>query len=348
MPKVSIIVPIYNVEKYLDRCMESLINQTLRDIEIIMVDDGSPDRCPQMCDEYARRDSRIKVIHKKNGGLGYARNSGLEVATGEYIAFVDSDDYVDVRMYEHMYHELEKYSVDAVICAFNIIFKDKVHPESINGFTNSNQIINVLGDYLPNYIATLPDSTSDQLYGYSVWNILYKHSIIKDHNIKFDSERIYVSEDILFNIGYMSNAEKILLCPDYLYNYCHNDNSLTTIYRPDRYKGIIRLWKEVCVRALPLQDKLQKPISLNTDRLLLNKTLYTICDAIKALGYWTAEKEVSKIVSNSELKRVLSNYPIEKMPYQLRLFYWLVKKKHTYMLVMMYDVKYLIKKIKGK
>ena len=97
-PKVSIIVPIYNVERFLDRCMDSLLNQTLKDIEIIMVDDGSPDNCPQMCDEYAKNDSRVKVIHKKNAGLGMARNSGLEIATGEYVAFVDSDDYVDCHM----------------------------------------------------------------------------------------------------------------------------------------------------------------------------------------------------------------------------------------------------------
>ena len=93
-PKVSIIVPVYNVEKYLDRCMESLLNQTLKDIEIILVDDGSPDNCPQICDEYAKKDSRVKVVHKVNAGLGYARNSGLDVASGEYVAFVDSDDYV--------------------------------------------------------------------------------------------------------------------------------------------------------------------------------------------------------------------------------------------------------------
>ena len=88
MPKVSIIVPVYNVEKYLDRCMESLLNQTLNDIEIIMVDDGSPDNCPQMCDDYAKKDSRVKVVHKVNGGLGYARNTGLDVATGEYVALL--------------------------------------------------------------------------------------------------------------------------------------------------------------------------------------------------------------------------------------------------------------------
>ena len=99
MIKVSIIVPVYNVEKYIDRCMKSLMNQTLHEIEIILVDDGSPDSCPQMCDEYAKQDTRVKVIHKENAGLGYARNSGLEIATGEYVAFVDSDDYVDTQMF---------------------------------------------------------------------------------------------------------------------------------------------------------------------------------------------------------------------------------------------------------
>ena len=94
MAKVSIVVPIYNVEKYLKQCVESIINQTLKDIEIILVYDCSPDNCPQMCDDYARRDNRIKVLHKKNGGLSSARNAGIEVATGDYIGFVDSDDYI--------------------------------------------------------------------------------------------------------------------------------------------------------------------------------------------------------------------------------------------------------------
>ena len=91
-PKVSIIVPVYNVEKYLKRCVDSLVGQTLKDIEIILVDDGSPDGCPKMCDDFVATDSRIKVVHKPNGGLGSARNAGLEVAKGEYVAFVDSDD----------------------------------------------------------------------------------------------------------------------------------------------------------------------------------------------------------------------------------------------------------------
>lgn len=123
-PKVSIIVPIYNVAAYLQRCMDSLLNQTLRDIEIILVDDGSPDNCPQMCDEYAKQDNRIKVIHKKNEGLGYARNTGLEATCGEFIAFIDSDDYVDVSMYETLYNRAIENQSDAVFCGMQRRCKD--------------------------------------------------------------------------------------------------------------------------------------------------------------------------------------------------------------------------------
>lgn len=108
-PKISIIIPCYDVEHYLDRCIKTIVNQTIKDIEIILVDDCSLDRVPQMCDDWALRDSRIKVIHKKNNeGLGFARNTGLDIATGEYVAFVDSDDYIDINMYEKLYNKAKK------------------------------------------------------------------------------------------------------------------------------------------------------------------------------------------------------------------------------------------------
>ena len=115
-PKISIIIPVYNVEKYLDRCIDSIINQSLKDIEIILVDDGSPDNCPQLCDEWAKKDSRIKVIHKENAGLGMARNTGMQHATGEYIAFIDSDDYVDLDMYAKLLEKAELHNADIVYC----------------------------------------------------------------------------------------------------------------------------------------------------------------------------------------------------------------------------------------
>ena len=120
-PLISVIVPIYNVEKYLARCVDSIVNQTYKNLEIILVDDGSPDRCPQMCDDYAEKDSRIKVVHKKNGGLSDARNAGMAVATGEYISFIDSDDWIETSMFELLINNIFQY--DCEISCGGIILK---------------------------------------------------------------------------------------------------------------------------------------------------------------------------------------------------------------------------------
>ena len=135
MSKISIIVPCYGVEKYLDQCLDSLVSQTFKDIEIILVDDVSPDRVPEMCDMWCKKDSRIKVIHKKeNGGLGYACNSGIDIATGEFIAFCDSDDWVSPDMYKKMYETAISQSCDAVITGLKRVddsgnpFGELAHP----------------------------------------------------------------------------------------------------------------------------------------------------------------------------------------------------------------------------
>ena len=117
-PILSVIIPCYGVEKYLNRCMESIVGQKLSNIEIILVDDGSPDAVPGMCDAWAKKDVRIKVIHKENGGLGYARNSGLEVATGKYVAFIDSDDFISNEMFDALVNKAEATGVDAAFCGW--------------------------------------------------------------------------------------------------------------------------------------------------------------------------------------------------------------------------------------
>ena len=118
-PMVSVIVPIYNVEKYLKRCIDSILNQTYKNLEIILVDDGSPDKCPQICDEYAKSDKRIKVIHKQNAGVSAARNDGLAIAQGDLIGFVDSDDFIHPSMYEEMVNYLVSQDCDLVSCGFS-------------------------------------------------------------------------------------------------------------------------------------------------------------------------------------------------------------------------------------
>ena len=121
---VSVVLPIYNVEKYLNRCIESVVRQTYKKIEIILVDDGSPDGCPQKCDDWAKRDGRIKVVHKKNAGLGYARNTGIENASGEYICFFDSDDYIADDTIEKAYEAVKKENADIGIFGFSTVDKN--------------------------------------------------------------------------------------------------------------------------------------------------------------------------------------------------------------------------------
>lgn len=128
---ITIVIPIYNVEKYLEKCLASVINQTYKNLEIILVDDGSPDNCGAICDEYAKKDARIKVIHKENGGLSDARNSGIKAATGKYITFIDSDDYVTTDYIEYLYGLIKKYNVKLSICKLQIVWKDiKTQDES--------------------------------------------------------------------------------------------------------------------------------------------------------------------------------------------------------------------------
>lgn len=118
---VTVVIPIYNVEKYLNRCIESVVGQTYKNLEIILVDDESPDNCPQICESWKDRDNRIKVVHKKNAGLGYARNTGIDCATGEYICFVDSDDYIATDMVEKTYKCAEQYNADIVLYGYNVV-----------------------------------------------------------------------------------------------------------------------------------------------------------------------------------------------------------------------------------
>lgn len=126
MPKVSIIVPIYNVEKYLNKCVDSILNQTFKDFELILVDDGSTDNCGKICDEYEKLDNRIRVIHKENGGLSDARNKGIDESNSEFISFVDSDDYISEDMYEVLYNNLEKENADISVCGYYRCLNDKM------------------------------------------------------------------------------------------------------------------------------------------------------------------------------------------------------------------------------
>ncbi len=221
---VSVIIPIYNSEKNLDRCINSAVNQTLRDIEIILVDDGSQDSSPEICDKWAEEDCRIKVIHKKNGGVSSARNAGLDAAAGKYICFFDSDDYAESSMIEKLYNKLFAENADICTCCnfFNDTYSEKPSRQTI-------EIRNKL------FGSAFAEYFGKDIISYSVWGSVYKSDIIKKYNIRFlDYQKVF-SEDSLFNLMYFSLITRLTYIDEPLYRYYRHDNSLMTSSVPGDY-----------------------------------------------------------------------------------------------------------------
>ena len=249
-PSISIIIPCYGVEKYLNRCLNSIVGQTLKNIEIILVDDKSIDGTPELCDEWLKKDSRIRVVHKSaNEGLGYARNTGLDIARGDYVAFVDSDDYVDLQMFGQLYDFALQFDLDAAFCGFNRVKNGNVIETRLE---TSRQIVYDTNEGCRNVLkGMLSSKRRDRITDYemSVWHAVYKRKIISENKIQFPSERELVSEDVIFHIDFLSNSNRVGFLPFALYNYCLNPSSLTTVYREDRFAKICVLYETILKRV---------------------------------------------------------------------------------------------------
>jgi len=215
-PKISIIVPVYNVEEYLGRCVDSILSQTFTDFECILVDDGSPDKCPVICDEYAKKDERITVIHKKNGGVSSARNAGLDVARGEWIGFVDSDDWCDTDMFSVLYENALRYNADVSICDFK-----KVRCCC----TIENRTTKKEPKVYNKYEAKIRLFSTHTFWGTSCCKLV-KHSLISQNNIQYE-KAIKYKEDTLFFFEIFNFADKVVYVPVHYYNYFSNPRSVT-------------------------------------------------------------------------------------------------------------------------
>lgn len=202
---ISVIVPVYKTERFLNRCVESLVNQTYKNLEIFLVDDGSPDNCPKMCDDWAQKDSRIKVLHLENSGVANARNSALKQAFGDYIAFVDSDDYLEPDMYERLIGIIESTNADIAVCDYQINYESR-----------GEDIIKILPyDDVMQCIAK-----GDYKYGV-LWNKLYKKSVVNGIEMPI----LRCSQDLPYNYFAFKNADVIAESDLKLYHYYQNENS---------------------------------------------------------------------------------------------------------------------------
>ena len=209
---ISVIIPVFMVENYLDQCIRSIVNQTYSNLDIILVDDGSPDQCPEICDQWEQRDPRIRVIHKKNGGLSDARNAGLDISKGEYISFVDSDDWIHPKMLERLAEQLERENAD--VCACNII---RVYPEKQVSWGAKKKVIG-------NAETMLDLLYSDTQFPVCAWNKLYRKGLWE--NLRFPAGKI--CEDAFIMCQILHRSTVIVQITEALYYYRIRANSIMT------------------------------------------------------------------------------------------------------------------------
>lgn len=213
--KISVIVPVYKVEQYLNRCVDSILAQTYKTLEIILVDDGSPDKCGAVCDEYAARDGRIRVIHKPNGGLSSARNAGIDIATGDYIAFVDSDDWIEPDTYEHLLAAALRHDVK-LVCAGRYDVSSATG-EKTRGLCPPREEV-VTGKEMARRIFLWENMDS------ASWDKLYHQSLFRE--IRFPLGKIVEDVPIMYLIAL--DAGRVCMCDKPVYNYYHRPGSITT------------------------------------------------------------------------------------------------------------------------
>lgn len=224
-PLVSVIVPVYNAEKYLPACLDSICNQTLRELEIIVVDDGSTDGSGEIADEYAAKDERIKVVHKRNGNPGATRNVGLRLVTGEYVGFVDSDDWIEPEMYNKMYKYAIHSGSDLTVCGVSVDYtrdKKSILYQMKNAYTENNRSC-----LLELYFIL----ANKNLFAYPV-NKLYRTNLIRHYQLQFPEVLPY--EDLMFNLNYYRILQSVSLLPDIFYHYMRRDElSAAGSYSPN-------------------------------------------------------------------------------------------------------------------
>lgn len=228
MPELSIIVPVYKVEKYLRKCIESILKQTFTNFELILVNDGSPDSCPAICEEYKIRDERVVVIHKKNGGLSDARNFGLDIARGDYLGFVDSDDYIEPAMYETLMNVIKETDSDMAVCDNYRVSSGGITVQSCEDKSKCYCRKDAMYSFLTDTISS------------HAWNKLYKKELFS--GIRYPCGRFY--EDIATTYKYVHRCNKVAYTKAPLYYYTIRDDNISYSHNPYRIYHIFLAFKE--------------------------------------------------------------------------------------------------------
>lgn len=321
--KISVIVPIYNTEKYIYGCINSIISQKYKNIEIILVDDGSLDNCPSICDELSKKDNRVKVIHKKNEGLGYARNSGLDIATGDYVIFTDSDDILDLNTIDTIVENLNEKNYDMILYGFkymdvedNILKEFIPSPEKYE-YIGHKEVVN---EFLPHLVNVLPNEKNFNM-NFSSCMCCINRKIIEDAKWRFVSERQILSEDIYSLIVLYNHINSVKILDKSFYNYRINSNSLTHVYREDRFEKVKNMYFEL------LKIDFNNNLKERFDYLFLSYVIGCIKSIVLSNNKYNYKKnKIKEIIEDEDLNVIVNNF-LEKETLKRKIYFYLFKKK---------------------
>ncbi len=343
--KVSLIVPVYNTAGYLGPCIDSLLGQTMRETEIILVDDGSEDGSCGLCDRYALQDPRIQVIHKENSGPGSARNSGLEQAVGEYVGFVDSDDYVRPEMYEKLYQAALETDADIVLAGMhqvggNLFASDEdkevgsfLEREIFEGQDGRRRLM--LG-----MVGAQPWEKEDSRYDFSVCKNLYRRDLIERNSLCFPSERD--GEDLLFHLRLINHMKRGVGIPGSFYCYRRNEGSFTRRYRSDLF---LQSRKLAAVIERELRELLPEvDAQLYIDRMLQARARVALVTEMQHAGdgnggYVQVKHRLREISRDEKLQEVLHRYPYWKLPKKQAVFAFAMRHRMTMLQYLLFYLK---------
>lgn len=327
MKTVSVIIPVYNVEKYLRKCLDSVTAQTYTALEIICVNDGSPDNSSEILEEFAKKDSRVKIINQANKGLSGARNTGIEAATGDYIVFLDSDDWIDTEAVESAVGKTE--NADTVMWGYVREFADKSLEKKIfdgdrsfdkNGTRELHRrLAGLAGEELAN-----PENT-DALV--TAWGKLYTTRIIKDNNLQFVDTKIIGTEDLLFNMQYFCFAERCYFI-DKPYNHYRKDNetSLTRRYKAELFSQWSELYSRIekCIDENNLGEDFCKALDNRICLSMIGLGLNELCNG---KSHSKRIKNLKAVLDSERYRKAFANLDFSYFPIHWKLFFAFCKKR---------------------
>lgn len=334
---ISVIIPVHNVQNYIRKCLDSVIHQTYSDLEIILINDSSTDDSEKICKEYCLKDNRVKLFNHNSKSAGFSRNYGLEKANGEYVIFVDADDYIEATMCEKLYATIRENESDVCFCGYNKV--TETTEERV--FLNGSKIQNYNREEIRNdiiYNTIYVSNNKNKLLLYAVWNGMYDLNLIKEHLITFTNENEYFSEDSIFNYEYLMKCNKATIINDNLYNHTfYNKNSICNIYN-ERYNCLDNWYYYLLERATEEnKEKVKKVVQ----QRYINFTLLRIKQEILLSNKSVIEiiKKIREIINNKITREAIKEVNVKDKSKKQKIFILLIKYRLSILIYLLINLR---------